>query len=494
MLRPAQDRAGAVLCHGAGGGCPPAPDAKDTDYGESLTALFQTRLNADWTARATYRATYHTDSRASLEVAQQAIVSNATDHRLSTIARRMRLQENVKRYNFIDANVFGSVGPANFKHTLIAGFNGGKEWLDTDTIAQGGTVPALAAINLYTTVPDVAVRGTFPTAFTAAGLTAQRRRQTPFWNYGYYLSDQVKLGKFFDASLGLRHDRQDSYQKTIARATGAATGLKQRVTKTMPSAGLVFHPTPDFALYASYCEGFKPQAPGNVDINDNANFPSETSNQLEFGVKADAFNHRLTGGLSAYHIKKQNVLTGTGTTSPTGSPIANLSGLQESKGVEANAAYQPMPHWQIQVGYTYIDARVKTSTTVTLPGALLDNTPHNAGNIWTRYNVPAGRLKGLGFGAGAVYAGVRQAIITNVPRTITINPTTRAVAATGRLELPGYTRGDLAVYYRTGRFDYALNAVNIFDRTYISGAIPADATRLKAGDPRKLTLSVRYDL
>ena len=471
-----------------------APDAKDTDYGESLTALFQTRLNADWAARATYRATYHTDSRASLEVAQQAIVSNATDHRLSTIARRMRLQENVKRYNFIDANVFGSVGPANFRHTLIAGINGGKEWLDTDTIAQGGTVPALANINLYTSVPDIAVRGTFPTAFTAAGLTAQRRRQTPFWNYGYYLSDQVKLGKFFDASLGVRYDRQDSYQKTIARATGAATGLKQSVSKTLPSAGLVFHPTADFSLYASYCEGFKPQAPGNVDLNDNPNFPTETSNQLEFGVKADAFNHTLTGGLSAYHIKKKNVLTGTGTNSPTGNPIANLSGLQESKGIEANVAYQPRPHWQVQIGYTYIDARVKTSATAILVGALLDNTPHHAANFWTRYNFPAGRLKGLGLGAGAVYAGARQAIITNVPTTITINPTTRAVTATGRLELPGYTRGDLAVYYRTGRLDYALNMVNVFDRTYVSGAIPADATRLKAGDPRKLTFSVRLDL
>jgi hypothetical protein len=32
------------------------------------------------------------------------------------------------------------------------------------------------------------------------------------------------------------------------------------------------------------------------------------------------------------------------------------------------------------------------------------------------------------------------------------------------------------------------------DRTYVSGAIPADATRLKAGDPRKLTFSVKVDL
>jgi iron complex outermembrane receptor protein len=471
-----------------------APDAKDTDYGESVTTTFQTRLLDRWTARASYRATYHTDTRTALEVAQQAITSNATDYTLSTIARRLRVQENVKRYNVIDANISGAIGPESLKHTLIAGVNGGKEWLDTATLAQGGTIPALSNISLYTSVPDVPAVPTYSTAFTAAGLTAQRRRQTPFWNYGFYASDQVKVGQYFDASLGVRSDRQDSYQKTTSLATGATSGLKQNVSKILPSAGLVFHPVSDLSLYASYCEGFKPQAPGNVDANDNSNFSPETASQVEVGLKADAFNHKLTGGVSVYDIKKKNVLTAAGGNAPSGNPIANLSGLQESKGVEVNVAYQPLPHWQVQVGYTYIDARVKTSATVILPGALLDNTPHNAGNLWTRYNFPHGRFKGLGFGYGFIYAGTRQAIITNVPTTITINPTTKAVTATGRLELPGYARSDLGVYYKHGRFDYALNVANVFDRTYLSGAIPGEASRLKPGDPRKLTFSVRFDL
>lgn len=469
-----------------------APDGEDTDYGESLTALFQTRLHDRWTARATYRTTYHTDTRAAYEHAQQAIVSNNNNYLLSTIGRRLRLQGNVKRFNFIDANIFGELGPDTFKHTLIAGVNGGKEYLDTDTIAQGGTTPVITAVNLYASVPDIA--SMFPTVFTAAGLTAQRRRQTDFWNYGYYASDQISVGKYFDASLGVRNDRQDSYQKTTARATGAQSGLKQSLSKTLPSAGLVFHPTADLSLYASYCEGFKPQAPGNVDITDNPNFPPETSSQVEFGIKVDALDHKLTGGVSYYDIKKKNVLTATGTTSPTGNPIANLSGLQEAKGVEVSVSYLPKPYWQIQAGYTYIDAKVKTSTTATLPGARLDNTPKHSGNLFTRYNLPDGRFKGLGFGLGVIHAGERQAIITNVVRTVTVNATTGIATVTGPLALPGYTRVDVGLYYKRGRFDYALNVGNLFDETYISGAIPADATRLSPGDPRKITFSIRYDL
>jgi iron complex outermembrane receptor protein len=470
-----------------------APDARDTDYGESLTALFNSRLSDNLSISAMYRSTYHTDTRNAEEVAQQTITSNASNYLLSSIARRLRLQSNVKRYNFLDANTTYNFSTNYFKNTAMIGVNGGKEWWDFTTIAQGGTTPALTAINLYNSVPNINLIPTYPTIYTAAGLAAQRRRQTPFWNYGMYASDQIKIGDKFDLSLGIRHDKQDAYQKTTV-ITGSITGIKQTVAATVPSTGIVYHFNQDVSTYISYCEGFKPQAPGNVDVTDSPNLPAETSTQTEVGLKADAFNHAVSGTVSVYDIKKKNVLTATGQTSYSGNPIANLSGLQESKGVEFTLAFQPKPYWQIETGYTYIDARVKASLTSTIIGAILDNTPHNSANVWTRYNIPDGTFKGLGFGLGYVYAGTRQAIITNIPTTITINPTTSAVTSTGRLLLPSYSKLDFGIYYKYKRFDYAVNLSNILDRTFISGAIPGDATRLRPGDPRKVVFSLRYNL
>jgi iron complex outermembrane receptor protein len=238
--------------------------------------------------------------------------------------------------------------------------------------------------------------------------------------------------------------------------------------------------SPNVSAYGSYAEGFKPQVPGNVDANDNPHFDPERSEQTEVGVKADLLDGRLSGTVAFYDIKKKNVLVGTGTTSPSGNPIAILSGLQQSKGVEVNVAYLPRPNWQIQAGYTYIDARVKTSATATIVGALLDNTPHNAASLWTRYNFTQERLKGLGVGFGWVYTGMRQAVVTNV--------------AASRFQLPSYTRADIGLYYRKGRWDYALNVSNVSDRVYISGAMPGGADRINPGDPRRLSLSIRYDL
>jgi iron complex outermembrane recepter protein len=442
-----------------------SPDALDTDYGDSVTGMFQTLLMDRWTVRATYRTTWHTDSRYSLETAQGAIVSNATNYLLSTIRPRFRVQENQKGYNFLDANIFGTLGSAKVKHTLLAGINGGKEWLRTNRIAFGPMTPA---VNLYQSVPNV--RATYPAVPTGA-----QDRQSNFWNYGVYFSDQISVGDKLDALLGWRWDKQDSYQKDAT----ANRGIKPSESATLPTIGLVYHALPTVSLYGSYSEGFKPQAPGNVDINDNPNFPPESAEQIEYGVKLDALQRRLIASLAVYDIKKQNVLTGTGTTSPTGNPIANLSGLQQSKGVEFEVAYLPVPHWQIQAGYTYIDARVKKSTTATLVGALLDNTPHNAGNLWTRYNFPTGPLRGFGVGLGVIYVGQRQAIITNV--------------ATARFELPSYTRADFALFFRAKQYDLALNVQNALDRTYIAGALPGGADRINPGDPRKITLSARYN-
>jgi iron complex outermembrane recepter protein len=441
------------------------PDGTAADSGESLSTQFQTRLLDRWTLRAAYRTAWHTDTNRYFETSGSTVTS-ATPYKNSTIPHRFRADDNSRRYNFLDANIFGEVGSAEVTHTLIAGINGGKEWFDANRLALG---PLVNPVNLYVSVPDV------PTAYPTT-LAGPQDSKTTSWTYGYYMADQIKIGKYWNAALGWRYSEQDAYQWVVQTAKQS----KPSGSKSVPSAGLVFHPAGWFSLYGSYCEGFKPQAPGSVDANDNQNFPPETSEQIEGGIKLDALDHNLSGSVGVYRIKKENVLTASGTNTPAGNPISNLSGLQESQGLELGLAYLPKPNWQVQVGYTYIDARVKTSSTKTIVGAQLDNTSHNSGNLWTRYNVPRGALKGLGIGFGAIYASQRQAIITNVP--------------TARLQLPGYTRLDLGIYYRTKRTDYALNASNLLDRTYVVGAIPGGPDRLSPGDPRKLTFSVRVDL
>ena len=54
--------------------------------------------------------------------------------------------------------------------------------------------------------------------------------------------------------------------------------------------------------------------------------------------------------------------------------------------------------------------------------------------------------------------------------------------------LPSWTRMDSSFYYKTKRFEYALNIQNLFDKRYIASA--QSAIDLNQGEQRKLTFSV----
>ena len=151
-----------------------------------------------------------------------------------------------------------------------------------------------------------------------------------------------------------------------------------------------------------------------------------------------------------------------------------LSGKQESKGAEVQLIYLPVPNWQMQLGYSYNDARVTQTLIAIQQRARLWNVPRQQVNLWTRYNIPGGHLKGLGVGLGVIYVGDRLGAITNDP--------------TLQLKMSGYTRVDTAIYYQWKRYSFALNVSNALDRSYISSV--RTNFNVFPGEPRKLTLSL----
>ncbi|MEO6876748.1 MAG: TonB-dependent receptor, partial [Opitutaceae bacterium] len=213
----------------------------------------------------------------------------------------------------------------------------------------------------------------------------------------------------------------------------------------------------------------------------NSTFPPESGEQYETGLKFSAPTKNLNMTLAVYEIKRTNVVVPSGTNfavatggAQIGQQISRLDGGQESKGVELEGQWQPMTNWQLQAGVAYsaatISASLQNPQTV---GLDLANAPRLTGNFWTRYNIPDGQLKGLGFGTGVIYVGKAWAG----------DPTTSVY-----YRLPGWTRVDSSVYYRWDRYDLALNIQNLFDRRYIASS--QSAITLNVGEQRKLTLSL----
>ena len=435
------------------------PTDEQYDNGLTLNLDFTHSFANKWVLKVDTRSVDHQDGRRVIETRSAAV---ATPIENSTVVRRLRHMANVRAYNFIDANIYGELGPDGFKNTLIFGINGGFEKSDLHRLAFGPNVAP--NVNLYHPVIGVTA---YP-ADTPAGNTDAILRE---WNYGAYFSDQIKVGREWHANVGFRYDRQDAtYHDPIL-----VRSQNQSVHAVVPSVGLMYQPTDRMSLYVSYAKSFVPLPPTTVDRNGNAGFAPETSYQLETGLKGDFLNRNLTAVLAVYDIHRQHVVENV----PQGFLANGVQystpiGTQESKGVEMSLTYLPVPNWQIQFNASYDDARVVSTLDTTIINTRLPNAPRQNESLWTRYNFPSGPLTGFGVGLGAFNVSDRVGTsATNLP-------------GQGQ-EIAGYWRVDTALYYQWKGSSVALNVQNVFDRNYIL-SVPL-IFQITPGDPRRLTLS-----
>ena len=437
------------------------PTDQEYDYGNTLNLDFRHSFLNEWVLKVETRSVEHKDGRRVIETKN---VVNAVPVQNSTVVRRLRHMINARDYNFLDANLYGNVGPESFRNTLIFGVNGGYEKSDLHRLAFG---PAVTPnVNVY----DPLIGVTPYPADTPAGNTDAILRM---WNYGAYASDQIKIGAYLHANIGFRYDRQDAtYADPIL-----GNAQKQSVHATVPSFGLMYEPTDHLSLYASYSKSFVPLPPTTVDANGKAGFPPETSYQVETGAKADFLDRNLTAVLAVYDIKRQHVVENV----PQGFLANGVQysipiGTQESKGVEMSVTYRPVRNWEIELNLSYDDARVVKTLDPTIINTRLPNAPRQDESLWTRYNVPSGPLSGFGIGIGAFNVSDRVGTsATNLP-------------GAGQ-EISGYWRMDAALYYQWKRSSVALNVQNLFDRNYIL-SVPL-IFQITPGDPRRLTLSYK---
>jgi iron complex outermembrane receptor protein len=261
--------------------------------------------------------------------------------------------------------------------------------------------------------------------------------------------------------------------------------IRGRYKANTRQLGAVYAITPQISAYGSWSESIKPQTNIAYDVNGNSNFPPETGEQYEGGLKFSTPSRHVNITLATYEITRTNVVVPSGTnfTVPTGSAtvgqaISRLDGKQTSKGTELEVQWQPIPNWQLQAGYAYSKAIIAASTrNPTSVGLDLANAPRKSASFWTRYNFAQGGLKGLGVGTGLVYVGDAWAG----------DPTT-----TVYYRLASWSRVDSSVYYKWSRYNVALNIQNLLDRRYIASA--PSALTLNIGEQRKFTLSISTKL
>ena len=449
-------------------------DSKDRglDFGHAAAFNFQT-VFGDWTLRAQGRSVWHVDEVKEFTVNNANVYSpTSTFARPTSLLRRQYNNVlNGHRYNHGDANMYRTFGPEKFKHTVLFGLGGGWEFFGNRRLAFGPNQTLAQAITLINPILDLV-----PNYPVGTGMTDVA---TDWTTLSEYVSDQMKIGTRLNLSVGVRHD---AIKITgLNKLVPATTRFNNEYSTYTKQAGAVFALTSNLSAYGSWSQSLKPGANLAYDIDGNSSFPPESGEQLEGGLKFQTPSKNLNATFAVYQIRRKNVIVASGTNftvatgnALVGQPISRLDGEQQSVGFEFEVQWQPMPNWQLQAGVAHSKASITESTrNPASVGFDLSNAPRDSGNLWTRYNIPSGRFKGLGFGGGMIHVGKAWAG----------DPTT-----TVYYRLKAWTRMDASAYYKWKNYDFALNIQNVLDKRYISSA--QSAITLNVGEQRKATLSV----
>ncbi len=261
-----------------------------------------------------------------------------------------------------------------------------------------------------------------------------------------YVSDVINITDQLIANAALRVDHFDfagNYNPVNGTTTG---GYKQ--TALSPKFGLVYQLVKDkVSLFGNYQNGFTNET--GTDFQGHS-FKPEEANQLEGGVKLNAFGGKLSGTFSYYDIQVNNTLR----TDLDHPQFSIQNGTQLSKGLEAELIANPFTGFNIVAGYAYNDSRY-TNADADVNG-LRPNTsgPQNMANLWLSYRFMQGVVKGLGAGFGGNYAG--KSLV-------------ESSRSEGQFYVPAYTVLNSTVFYETGKYRFAVSVDNLANKEYWIG-------------------------
>jgi catecholate siderophore receptor len=329
--------------------------------------------------------------------------------------------------------------------------------------------------------------------------------------YGF---DSITLLPRLILNLGARWDR---FRSTIAPPfTTTPFRLGRTDTLFNWQAGIVFKPTTDTSLYASYAtaatppntllgEGREDNALGTVDNPALVrSLKVQKTRSYEIGGKASLLHERLALSLAGFRTEIDNARVLDADNN------AAFIGRSRIQGVELGASGTILPGWTLFGGYNYLDTRILDGgftalTAAAVPGQAarivlvpsvntgkrMPQTARNSFTLWT--NVQPLRQVSIGAGvfhASRQYGGYadNRAATQNAAGVVTVSPATRTLFR----EVPAYWRFDARIAWQaSAAIELSVNAQNLTDKAWFSQVYTNHYATIAPGRTIFATVSVK---
>lgn len=344
------------------------------------------------------------------------------------------------------AELLGRFGSGWLQQELTLGYTHNLREAYSGTSAPASNVPQ----NLYTPRP-------IPEQSPAI---ARRGTDSAITDKGLYVFDRILLGERWQVLAGLR----------AADYTNETATTRYSASKTSPNVSLLFKPTPDTTVYASYLEGLEETgtAPANR-ANSGEILPPAVNKQKEIGVKARVWNGMFAQA-ALFQIDRPQ------TTVEAANRFV-LGGESRYRGLELSASGDLSPRWGVVASMLLMEAEIVATGAANASelGRTPENTPRRTASLFGEYRVP--QVGGLSLNAGLYHVGKRA--VNNLNQTWVGSYTTVSLGARYLTKFAGR------------QFTLQANLDNAADRNYWATAGNA---LLNTGAPRTLRIAAKMEL
>ncbi|MEM9621273.1 MAG: TonB-dependent siderophore receptor [Pseudomonadota bacterium] len=372
-------------------------------------------------------------------------------------------RDTTERENLIlQANLIGEFTTGSVSHTVLFGVEFGDQEtanarLDNE-FAQNGDDQLFIPFSDPLVIPEFALQNTV------------RDRESDVQFTSVYLQDLITVNEQLKVLVGVRWDEFDiEVFDNIEANDGDLIGgdFDRRDTEVTPRFGLIYKPRENVSIYASYSETFLPAAGDQfltLNLNSQSTRPQFFENR-EIGVKWD-LTPNLSLTASVFELERES-FTSADPVDPSESLLINGS---VTEGFEVQLYGQLTERWTITTGYSNLDGEVETPDGSGNDGNATRQTPDHMFSIWNNFRISDKFSVGL----GATYQDSFFVLEDN------------------SVEVPDYTRVDLAAYYDVSdQLRLQLNVENLLDEEYFPDA--HNNNNISTGRPLNARLTVSYN-
>jgi len=444
---------------------------------ETTFATLDHRLGRDWRLKAAYtRRESDTDGKVyyggeGFPNSDRSGMTAWNNHMIGT-----------SKMDVVDFNLAGSYSLLGRDHELMVGY-GESEQQDASPHVRDGEVPGnYNDINDWKYMGGI---GKFPDTVThLRGERGSTRQKAG------YLATRLSLSERLHAVLGSRYGSWEiestsyRYDKN-GQLLDASKNSQTHNDMWTPYAGLLYDLTPQYTVYASYTDIFKPQSVR--DASKKFLEPVVGSN-YEVGLKGSLLEERLNLAAAYFWSTQDNVAeldNEAGVDIETGEQFYTSGGKgNKVQGFEVEASGEVLPDWNLTAGYTYTHA---------LKGNKQRNVvdqPMNLLRVSTSYHLP-GQWRALTVG-GAVNWQSDFYAFTNRP-TGDRDAEGYLITERAKVTQQAYTVVNLMSRYQfDDHLSASLNINNLFDKKYYERV--GFYNGVYWGDPRSVTLALDWKL